>query len=96
LKTELQRVVSQLEATTQERNKLQEELRQKALILADLSTRLDNLAKKMNGSRDVNSTAAASTPGDGNGDGARSVGQINRLQEELYAERQKNRRLKGA
>jgi hypothetical protein len=31
-----------------------------------------------------------------NGDGARFVGQINRLQEELYAERQKNKRLKGA
>jgi hypothetical protein len=32
----------------------------------------------------------------GNGDGARFIGQINRLPEELYAERQKNKRLKGA
>jgi len=96
LKAELQRVAAQLEATTQDRNKLQEELRQKALIVADLSTRLDNLAKKVNGSRSIDSTSAASAPGDGNGDGARFVGQINRLQEDLYAERQKNKRLKGA
>jgi hypothetical protein len=96
VKAELERVAAQLEATTQDRNKLQEELRQKALIVADLSTRLDNLAKKVNGSRSVDSTPAASAPGDGNGDGARFVGQINRLQEDLYAERQKNKRLKGA
>jgi hypothetical protein len=96
LKAELQRVAAQLEATTQDRNKLQEELRQKALIVADLSSRLDNLAKKVNGSRGIDSTPAASTPGDENGDGARFVGQINRLQEELYAERQRNKRLKGA
>ncbi len=96
LKAELQRVAAQLEATTQDRNKLQEELRQKALVVVGLSTRLENLAKKVNGSRGVDSTPAASTPGDGNGDGTRFVGQINRLQEELYAERQKNKRLKGA
>ena len=96
LKAELQRVAAQLEATTQDRNKLQEELRQKALVVADLSTRLENLAKKVNGTRGVVSTTSASTPGDGNGDGARFVSQINRLQEELYTERQKNKRLKGA
>ena len=96
LKAELQRVAAQLEATTQDRNKLQEELRQKALIVADLSTRLDNLAKKVNGSRGIDSTPGESAPGDGNGDGAKFVGQINRLQEELYAERQRNKRLKGA
>lgn len=95
LKAELQRVAAQLEATMQDRNKLQEELRQKALIVGDLSTRLDNLAKKVNGPRSESATAS-STPGDGNGDGARFIGQINRLQEELYAERQRNRRLKGA
>jgi hypothetical protein len=96
LKAELERVAAQLEATTQDRNKLQEELRQKALIVADLSTRLDNLAKKLNGPRVTDSNSAAAIPADGNGDGARFIGQINRLQEELYAERQKNKRLKGA
>jgi len=92
LRAELQRVAAQLEATTQDRNKLQEELRQKSAIVADLSTRLDALAKKMTGSRDTGSGANESA----NGDGTRLVGQINRLQEELYTERQKNKRLKGA
>lgn len=96
LKAELQRVGAQLEATTQDRNKLQEELRQKALIVADLSTRLDNLAKKLNGPRDIGNSSVSSAAGDGSGDCARLVGQINRLQEELYAEREKNKRLKGA
>ncbi|MFZ1975340.1 MAG: hypothetical protein WAU89_21025 [Candidatus Acidiferrales bacterium] len=96
LKAELERVAAQLEATTQERNKLQEELRQKGLIVADLSTRLDHLAKKLNGSRGSETGPAASGPGDENGNGARLVSQINRLQEELYAERKRNKRLKGA
>jgi len=95
LKAELQRVASQLEATTQDRNKLQEELRQKALIVADLSIRLDALSKKVNGPRDTCSGVAEPVSTSSNGDGARFVGQINRLQEELYAERQRNKRLKG-
>ena len=94
LKAELQRVASQLEATTQERNKLQEELRQKSLVVADLSTRLDALAKKVNGPRGTGADEPSSRST--NEDGARFVGQINRLQEELYVERQKNKRLKGA
>jgi hypothetical protein len=93
LKAELQRVASQLEATTQDRNKLQEELRQKSMIVADLSTRLDALSKKVNGPRDpTNGPSSIGTTEDG----TRFVAQINRLQEELYAERQKNKRLKGA
>jgi hypothetical protein len=96
LKAELQRVAGHLEATTQDRNKLQEELRQKSLIVADLSTRLDALSKKVNGPRDTSGGAGEPASTGANGDGTRFVGQINHLQEELYAERQKNRRLKGA
>lgn len=91
LRAELQRVAAQLEATAQDRNKLQDELRQKSMIVADLSTRLDALAKKVIGSRDAGSGASEGA----NGDGGTFVGQINRLQEELYKERQKNKRLKG-
>lgn len=94
LRSELQRVVTQLEATTQDRNKLQEELRQKSLIVADLSTRIDALAKKVNSPKGVDA-GSGDPAGGANGDSARFVGQINRLQEELYAERQKNKRLKG-
>ena len=96
LKAELQRVADQLEATTQDRNKLQEELRQKSLIVADVSTRLDALSKKVNAPKASGGRTAETSSADANGDGARFVGQINRLQEELYAERQKNKRLKGA
>jgi hypothetical protein len=96
LKAELLRVADQLEATTQDRNKLQEELRQKSLIVADLSTRLDALSKKVNGPRDTGGSAGEPALTGTNGDGTRFVGQINRLQEELYTERQKNKRLKGA
>src|SRR5713226_831130 len=96
LKAELQRVAGQLEATTQDRNKLQEELRQKSLIVADLSIRLDALSKKVSGQGASSRSAGESPSADVNGDGTRFVGHINRLQEELYAERQKNKRLKGA
>jgi hypothetical protein len=96
LKAELQRVAGQLEATTQDRNKLQEELRQKSLIVADLSTRLDALSKKVNGPRDSSNGAGEPMSTTASGDGARFVGQINHLQEELYVERQRNKRLKGA
>lgn len=96
LKAELQRVAGQLEATAQDRNKLQEELRQKSLILADLSARLDALSQKLNGPRDTGGSGGEPVLTGTNGDGTRFVGQINRLQEELYAERQKNKRLKGA
>ena len=95
-KAELQRVASQLEATTQERNKLQEELRQKSLVVADLSTRFDALSKKVNAPRDMVGSGDNSVASISNGNNATLIGQINRLQEELYAERQKNRRLKGA
>ena len=96
LRTELQRVAAQLDATTQERNKLQEELRQKALVVTDLSLRLDALAKKLNGQGESRAAVVTQPVTDASGDGVRLVGHINRLQEELYAERQKNRRLKGA
>jgi len=96
LRNELQRVAAQLDAITQERNKLQEELRQKALVVTDLSLRLDALAKKVNGQGDSRPGTGSQPPANFGGNGAQLVGHINRLQEELYAERQKNRRLKGA
>lgn len=96
LKSELQRVAAELETTTRDRYKLQEELQQKSAVVADLSMRLDALSKKLTGSESPTSSATGdSVTADGNGGGTRFVGHINRLQEELYAERQKNKRLKG-
>lgn len=95
LRAELQRVATQLEVTTQDRNKLQEELRQKCLIVADLSRRIDALSKRVRGPKGADGGAVEAAGNGPNGDRARLVAQINRLQEELYAERQKNKHLKG-
>lgn len=95
LKAELQRVAGQLEATTQDRNRLQQEFRQKALVVADLSARLDALSKKVNKTRDTGIAAGEPVLTGAHGVDARFLGHINRLQEELYAERQKNKHLKG-
>ena len=96
LTAELRLITDQLQATTQERNKLQAELRQKSQIVADLSMRINDLSKKGIGARETRVGASVPAATDALGGGARFVGQINRLQEELYAERQKNKRLKGA
>ena len=96
LRAELRRVVSQLDATTQDRNKLQEELQQKSLVVTDLSTRLDALSRKINGSSSPELLPRDNANTEASGNGAKFVGHINRLQEELYSERQKNKRLKGA
>lgn len=93
VKAELQRVSAQLEATTQERNKLQEELRQKSAIVSDLSLRLDALSRKINSNAQPDGGESAPN---GKDNGSNVVGHINRLQEELYAERQKNKRLKAS
>jgi hypothetical protein len=97
VKAELQRVASQLEATTQDRDKLQEELRRKSLVIADLTTRIDALAKKMGG-REVglDNTRVGHASPDGAVPDVKLIDQVNRLQEDLYGERQKNKRLKGA
>src|ERR1700674_2783605 len=85
LRAELQRVAGQLEATTQDRNKLQEELQQKSLVVADLSLRLDALSKKVNGPRSSGAGNGETVSVDANGDGPRLVGHINRLQEVLFS-----------
>lgn len=95
LKTELERVACQLEATAQERTKLQEELRQKSSIVADLSTRLDALSKRATGPRAADNGAGEMSSAGADGERVRLVSHINRLQEELYTERQKTKRLKG-
>jgi len=95
LKVELQRVGTELEATTQERNKLHQELSQKAQVMADLSMRLDVLSKRVGAQPSAGTAQEKSSSPPETGDGARFVGHINKLQEELYTERQRNKRLKG-
>ncbi len=85
LRRELEEVRNQKQAAIQERDKLQTELHQTSAAMADLSLRLAG-------------------KGSGNGGGAEATGEgtstelmqhINRLQQQLHAERERNKRLKG-
>ncbi len=86
LKGELACVASERDTATRERDVAREELRKKSEILADMSVRLEALSGK--------SGTTKSTPGMPDAD-PRLVSHINNLQEQLYAERTNNRRLKG-
>jgi uncharacterized protein YoxC len=95
LKAQVQKLADDLRATTAERDRLAEELKQRSAVVTDLSLQLQALSEKI----------------DRKGAAAREVGQgmlplpvsnaeymklVNSLQEQLHAEREKNRRLKGA
>jgi hypothetical protein len=88
LKGELACVASERDTATRERDVAREELRKKSDILADMSMRLEVLAGKSG------ATTPKPTPGVPGAD-PRLVSHINNLQEQLYAERTNNRRLKG-
>ena len=88
LKGELACVASERDTTTRERDVAREELRKKSDILADMSVRLEAVTGK--------SGATGTKPTTGmSGADPRLVTHINNLQEQLYAERTNNRRLKG-
>ena len=88
LKGELACVASERDTATRERDVAREELRKKAEILADMSVRMEALTGK-SGKTTNKSTAGHPDPD------SRLVTHINNLQEQLYAERTSNRRLKG-
>jgi hypothetical protein len=88
LKGELACVASERDTATRERDVAREELRKKSDVLADMSMRLEVLAGKSG------ATGTKPTPGAPGAD-TRLVSHINNLQEQLYAERTNNRRLKG-
>jgi len=90
LRAELERVAADHATAVRERDKAMEDLAQKSAVIAEMSLRIDALSKKFDGKggngQDIN--IQGSNPD--------LVAHINRLQQELYAERQKNKRLKGA
>ena len=89
LRTELMRVAEDRDTAIRDRDIAREELRRKSEILADMSVRLDAATSKAG-----MSLTAKGTP-DLRGPDARLVTHINNLQEQLYSERNSNRRLKG-
>jgi hypothetical protein len=90
LRSELQSVTAERDSFKRERDLAKEDLTEKERLLADMSLRLDALAKKADGSRTVTSPLDLHTADQ------KLVQHINNLQEQLYAEHRKNRRLKGA
>jgi len=89
LRTELQRVADERDRYMQERDIAKAELETKGKVLAELSLRLDGMSSKPGTTGNSQSSSVR------NSDPV-VVQHINNLQEQLYAERQKNRQLKGA
>lgn len=90
LRAELQRVGGELATVKRENEIIQDQLRSKSLLVAEMSMRLDGLGKKSGANADATQAA------DLRGANPDLLKHINGLQEQLYAERQKNRQLKGA
>ncbi len=88
MRQRLQQLGAELATTVAERDKAKEQLEHKSALIAEMSLRIDGLAKKGNG--DVAQQV------DVHGSSQELIAHINRLQQELYAERRKNQRLKGA
>ena len=90
LKAELQRVGEERDRYLRERDAAKAELATNAQVLAEMSLRLDNISKKpgANGTAGQSPDLRTSDP--------TVVKHINSLQEQLYAERRENKRLKGA
>jgi chromosome segregation ATPase len=89
LRGELACVASERDTATRERDLAREELRKKSEVLAEMSMRLEALTKKSG------ATAGPKPASDLRGADAKLLTHINNLQEQLYAERNNNRRLKG-
>jgi hypothetical protein len=90
LRTELQSVTAERDSYRRERDLAKQELTEKERVLADMSLRLDALVKKADAGRNAVSTPQLQ------GADQKLVQHINTLQEQLYAERRENKRLKGA
>ena len=80
---------------TLERDGLKEELAQKARVVTDLSLRVQALTDQMNGNGKALAVGGgADSPSPASN--AEYMKLINSLQQQLYAERDKNKHLKGA
>ena len=88
LRMQLEDSRTECDAVTRERDNLQAELKQTSATVADLSVRLSRSGNKGNGNgEDAASSSDTSS--------SELMQHINRLQQQLYAEREKNKRLKG-
>src|SRR5271165_1382695 len=90
LKSQLQSVADERDSYKRERDLAKHDLQEKEKMIAEMSLRVDAVGKK----RDSHQVAASSV--DMSAADPTVVQLINNLQEQLYAERRENRRLKGA
>ncbi len=90
LKSQMASVVEQRDSYKRERDLAKRDLQEKEQLIAAMSLRVDAIGKKT----DPNQVAASSV--DMSAADPTVVQLINNLQEQLYAERRENRRLKGA
>ena len=93
LTAKLRETGERLDAATRERDKFKSELDEKTRRVTELSLRLDGLSRKGNGDG-VQDRIPPASPDDESETG-RLMRHINSLQDQLYAERKKNERLKG-
>ena len=90
LKSELVSVADQRDSYKRERDLAKRDLQEKEQLIAAMSLRVDAIGKKTDPSQ------AAASSFDMSAADPKLVQLINNLQEQLYAERRENRRLKGA
>jgi len=94
LKARLKKAVDDLEAVTGEKEQLREELQRRSAVVTDLSLQLQALSEKIDGMGAARLVGQASSPSPASN--AEYMKLVNSLQQQLYAEREKNKCLKGA
>jgi hypothetical protein len=90
----LKKAADDLRATTAERDRLAEELKQRSAVVTDLSLQLQALSEKIDGIGAGHAVGPAGLPLPATN--AEYMKLVNSLQQQLFAEREKNKRLKGA
>ena len=91
---EAQQAATELKAIRDDRDRLQRDLEGKTLLIAEMSLRMDALSDAMNGNGKTTQVGGATSSSAASN--SEYVKLINSLQEQLHAERERNKRLKGA
>lgn len=94
LKGKLKKTADELQAVTRERDVLRDELAQKSRVVTNLSLRVQALTDQINGNGNAPALGAAEPLLAASNTEYMKL--INSLQQQLYAERDKNRHIKGA
>jgi len=94
LKAKLKKAADDLRAVTSEKEQLSEELQRRSAVVTDLSLQLQALSEKIDGKGGAHAVGQAGLPLPASN--AEYMKLVNSLQEQLFAEREKNKRLKGA